>query len=257
MNEGEAAFLQVFEETARATDLFMHGNSLVQQSLMKRATSCLYSVEQALMDLARKVHRRRGCLSDIEDEIGQDALLDDSPEQSIKHEDSEYCRLKDRLDKTLMRFEDLETDSKSEAAIRVLMELPELNVCVVSQYETTVSYLYSVFSEEESMNPIMLTGRMSSSETESQLSQYRSHGGLLLATDAGLRDFAFLDVDVVLHYDLPWSPERVDFRVGRFDRMGRQGILRMICLVEENAVTTKLWDKRLSIAKDLDSGDAS
>ena len=105
------------------------------------------------------------------------------------------------------------------------------------------------------MHPITLTGHISADEIESRLSHYRSRGGLLLASDAGLRGFEFPDIDVVLHYDLPWSPDRLHFRIARFNRIEQQGVVRMIGLVEENAVTAKLWDKMLSIAVDLDLKD--
>jgi len=271
MNEREAAFYKIFDETARAVDRLVRGNSLVQQSLMTRAMSCLYSVESALMNQQSRLRERRNYLAhsfrgkpqqqtlfDMEDDDGQLELFDDSPEQAAEFL-SGYEDVKNLLDNTLRQFEDLETDSKSEAAIEILQKHTGLNTCVLSQYEGTVSYLHTVFAEEESMHPITLTSHISADEIQSRLLDYRSHGGLLLATDAGLRGFDLPDIDVVLHYDLPWSPEGLYLRIERFNRIGRQGVVKMIGLVEENAVTTKLWDKLsdklLAIAANLGRGD--
>ena len=270
MNESEVQFLEALKEMTQSVHIFVQDRSLVQESLMNRAMSCLYSVEEALMEQIRGLKTRRNELVhgfggfpqqrrnlDAEVEDAQRKLPTQLPEKAGVFDHLQYAKIEYRLDESLRRFDDLETDSKTDAAIELLKQWSGKNVCVLSQYEATVSYLHTVFSEEGSLKPILITGRMTSAEIDSHLSQYRSHGGLLLAIDAGLGGFDLREIDMVLHYDLPMSPRQLSFRIGRFNRIGRQEVLRMIGLVEENAVTGRLWEKMLSIAADMGLEDVN
>jgi superfamily II DNA/RNA helicase len=96
-----------------------------------------------------------------------------------------------------------------------------------------------------------LTGSVTSEEIQSRLQDIGSRKGIVvLATDAAIKGVE-LNLDVVIHYDLPSSFQRVHARFARFMRIGHSGVVRMIGLVERNAATSVMWDKLLRVANTL------
>lgn len=257
MNEGEAAFYEALATTAKQIDTAIGANSLFFQALMNRATSCLYSVERALMDQrSRIVHRRNELVHGVDRRYDQLLLFEDEDDGTIQPDTfgdpsqqvEQYEATIRQIDDTLAQLEELETDSKADELLRLLHALGEASVCILSQYESTVAYLESRLADEPPFRPNVLSGSVPSGELRERHAMIRSGPGLMLATDAILKGIDF-PADVVVHYDLPLKPALLYVRVTRVSGPGRSGVVRMIGLVERNAVTGRLWEKLLERAQ--------
>ena len=58
---------------------------------------------------------------------------------------------------------------------------------------------------------------------------------------------------VVVNYDLPWNPMRIEQRIGRVDRIGQDKVVRAINFVYENSVESRVrevLERKLSIIFD-------
>jgi superfamily II DNA/RNA helicase len=51
---------------------------------------------------------------------------------------------------------------------------------------------------------------------------FRNHGTVMIATEAGAEDINLQFCSLVINYDLPWNPQRVEQRIGRCHRYGQR-----------------------------------
>ena len=62
------------------------------------------------------------------------------------------------------------------------------------------------------------TRRQSSRSSEAAVTRWRERGGILIADDSAEDGLNLQDADAVVHCRLPWSPNRLEQRIGRADR---------------------------------------
>ena len=51
---------------------------------------------------------------------------------------------------------------------------------------------------------------------------FRDNARILIATEAGAEGLNLQFCSLVINYDLPWNPQRVEQRIGRCHRLGQQ-----------------------------------
>ena len=62
---------------------------------------------------------------------------------------------------------------------------------------------------------------MSMDERNNVLSDFRLNKSILVSTDAGGEGLNLQFSNVVINYDLPWNPMKIEQRIGRVDRIGQ------------------------------------
>ncbi len=83
--------------------------------------------------------------------------------------------------------------------------------------------------------------------------EFRDKARVLIATDAGGEGLNLQFCHVVVNYDLPWNPMRIEQRIGRVDRIGQSKIVRAVNFVYENSVECRVREvlqTKLSIILD-------
>jgi len=99
----------------------------------------------------------------------------------------------------------------------------------------------------------ILNGLMSMDECRMAQREFRDNARVLIATDAGGEGLNLQFCHVVVNYDLPWNPMRIEQRIGRVDRIGQSKIVRAVNFVYENSVegrVREVLEKKLSIILD-------
>jgi superfamily II DNA or RNA helicase len=148
----------------------------------------------------------------------------------------------------------------SEVLTRLLRD--GFNPIVYCRYIATAIYLGEQLAtrlKEKGLRVMSITGEQSEEEREALIAELeRSPRRLLVATDClseGINlQHAF---DAVIHYDLPWNPNRLEQREGRVDRYGQRApTVRTVLLYGQDnpmdeAVMKVLLRKAVSIHKSL------
>ena len=81
----------------------------------------------------------------------------------------------------------------------------------------------------------MLHGGLTASERGSVQRQFNDRGGILLATDAAAEGLNLHHCcRLVIHYELPWNPARLEQRCGRVDRLGQTARVHELALVADH-----------------------
>ena len=79
---------------------------------------------------------------------------------------------------------------------------------------------------------LQLHGGLTAAERASVQARFNDAGGLLLATDAAAEGLNLQRrCRLVVNYELPWNPARLEQRIGRVDRIGQQRAVHAITLV--------------------------
>ena len=164
-------------------------------------------------------------LADPGDNAGDDTV----PEDLITRyawSDSEKNTLR-RLEKTLTEIKDKRDDAKiRKAADTVRAWLKEgLNPVIFCQYIPTAAYVGEVLRE---LLPAKVNVQVVTSEDPDDVRRERidamkgADQRVLVATDCLSEGINLHELfTAVLHYDLPWNPNRLEQREGRVDRFGQ------------------------------------
>jgi superfamily II DNA or RNA helicase len=120
-------------------------------------------------------------------------------------------------------------ESKCHALRRLLRRVAEPAI-VFTEYRDTLEQLTHAFAD---LKPVHLHGGLPPSERREVLRQF-THGqaALLLATDAASEGLNLQQrCRLVINLELPWSPTRLEQRVGRVERLGQTRRVHAVHLV--------------------------
>lgn len=133
------------------------------------------------------------------------------------------------------------TDAKAEAILELIYKLqqeehdPELKVLVFTEFVPTQAMLAD-FLESRGFSVATLNGSMDlEARTRAQQSFARDIR-ILISTDAGGEGLNLQFCHVIVNFDMPWNPMRVEQRIGRVDRIGQPHVVRAINFVLEDTV---------------------
>lgn len=115
-------------------------------------------------------------------------------------------------------------DSKYEMlrrSLQLLFEDAEEKVIVFSYFRATLRYLRERL-DRDGIRSIMLHGGIA--DKDGTVLEFRESRGysVLLSSEVGSEGIDLQFARVVINYDLPWNPMRVEQRIGRVDRLGQR-----------------------------------
>ncbi len=68
----------------------------------------------------------------------------------------------------------------------------------------------------------IITGILSADRRKALVDYFRDHGKIMIATEAAAEGINLQFCSMVVNYDLPWNPQRVEQRIGRCHRFGQK-----------------------------------
>ena len=168
---------------------------------------------------------------DIEDPDADAEVFDSVRGTSIDNESRTSGTLTKELihiSKNLGNLTDLkQNDSKYkmliESLTRYWQDYPEKKVIVFAYYRFTLEYLKERL-DEEGIKSVLMMGGMSSDEKKQGIARFRDDKQIkVLLTSETLSEGVDLQFSsVLINYDLPWNPMKVEQRIGRIDRIGQK-----------------------------------
>jgi hypothetical protein len=190
-------------------------------------------------------------LDGFDDEL-EELLDDDAPPRPrgstvVRQMTSELTELREcaRLARNIKR------NAKCDALVRGLDRCftvakacgwPEKAV-VFTEFRRTQDYLARLL-ESKGYTVTCLSGDVSGTEKRAGLVEaFRNRTQILLMTEAGAEGLNLQFCNLVVNFDLPWNPQRVEQRIGRCHRYGQQrDVLVLNFLNRANAADARLYD---------------
>jgi superfamily II DNA or RNA helicase len=133
------------------------------------------------------------------------------------------------------------SDAKAEALLDWLYKLqaeesdPELKALVFTEFVPTQQMLQQ-FLTERGFQVVCLNGSMDMDERKKVQEAFAEDARILISTDAGGEGLNLQFCHVVINYDIPWNPMRLEQRIGRVDRIGQPHVVRAVNFVFEDSV---------------------
>jgi len=168
------------------------------------------------------------------------SLLDELLKSQVFALQSESSHVETLLDAT-RRCEQSGSDAKAEALIDWIYKLqaeenePDLKVLIFTEFVSTQEMLKE-FLEERGILVVILNGSMDMDERKQAQDTFRKSHRVLVSTDAGGEGLNLQFAHVVINYDIPWNPMRLEQRIGRVDRIGQSKIVQAINFIFADSV---------------------
>ena len=157
--------------------------------------------------------------------------------KALKNERAEVKLLLDAA----ARCEQTGPDAKAEALLDWLYRLqseegdPDLKALVFTEFVPTQEMLRR-FLTERGFSVVCLNGSMDMEERKRVQEAFAREARILISTDAGGEGLNLQFCHVVINYDIPWNPMRLEQRIGRVDRIGQTHAVRAVNFVFEGSV---------------------
>jgi superfamily II DNA or RNA helicase len=187
---------------------------------------------------------RSGQLGDFEDVLFDEFELDgdDSAGDSAPTDDG----FKDFLNK--YRAYDFEANDSKYARFQdvVLNKLGNEKIVVFSFFRGTLSYLQKRLNSAGVDTATIHGGMTQQSDRDAEIERFAQPDGprVLLSSEVGSEGINLQFARVVINYDLPWNPMRVEQRIGRIDRVGQQAaVLHVVHFKVHGTIEERLYDK--------------
>ncbi len=132
-----------------------------------------------------------------------------------------------RIERVIELLKLIETDSKAHTFIEKLHELfqenPEGKVIVFTEFRETQDMLVELCVAKK-WSAHRFHGQLNPLEKDNAVNSFRVGTGpqVLVSTEAGGEGRNFQFAHILVNYDLPWNPMRVEQRIGRVDRIGQE-----------------------------------
>ena len=206
----------------------------------------------------------------LEEDLPQDERADEmiSAEEAMELENlAAQAGEKDSINALLKQIAQLPTDSK---ALRLEEELKKAlaggkdSAIVFTQYTDTMNFLKDFLPDRLNLSIACYSGtgglkRDASGSwiscTKEEIKRLLREGAfdVLLATDAAAEGLNLQYCGVLVNYDLPWNPMKVEQRIGRIDRIGQtHPTVQIINMAYENTVEADVYfalSKRIGLFK--------
>jgi len=141
----------------------------------------------------------------------------------------------------------LETDSKWESCAKLLREIedqePGAKILFFTQYRATqemlVTRLNALFPGADA---VIIHGDIQTEGRKAARLAFETHARFLVSTEAGGEGINLQKAcHLMVNYDLPWNPMRLQQRIGRLDRYGQRQKVRVF-----NLRVPASWDQHVS-----------
>lgn len=212
--------------------LQLHGNAwsipFMMSTIKRQAASCIFGLAPHIRDL---ISRR---FQQLEDDLDMD-----SPGYAFEGADA---RALEELAQNLLTMADNlpKEDPKFDQMLEVVLEKQKLEnnkIIIFSTFRYTLGYLRRKL-EDAGLRVAQVDGGVKDSMMQELRARFEMPKDdndaidILLFTEVGSEGLDYQFCDMMINYDLPWNPMRIEQRIGRIDRRGQQsetvGIYNMI-----------------------------
>ena len=166
------------------------------------------------------------------------------------------------LDRALTSLNRVKVDSKARVLIGELSKLfdddLDSKVLLFTQFRETQRFLAERLATE-GWGVNVFHGQLSPQEKDSAVERFRNGSGsqVLISTEAGGEGRNFQFCHILVNYDLPWNPMRVEQRIGRVDRIGQEHAVSIFNLWVRDTIEERVLDvleKRIKVFEETVGG---
>jgi SNF2 family DNA or RNA helicase len=198
---------------------------------------------EALAETLQSVPEDDDDLNPEEQEQLEEALVDDATAAATVSELEAEITILDSLEKQAKELVASGQDRKWDELSKILQNSPEMHdasgmqrkIIIFSEHRDTLNYLHGRIAGVLGNSDVIVTihGGTHRDERRSIQAHFRSESDVrvLVATDAAGEGVNLQRANLMVNYDLPWNPNRLEQRFGRIHRIGQIEVCHLWNLV--------------------------
>ncbi|RLT19653.1 MAG: helicase [Planctomycetota bacterium] len=138
-------------------------------------------------------------------------------------------------------------DARAETLLNILYDNqkeennPELKYLIFTEFVPTQNMLRD-FLEQRGFSVVCLNGSMDMEQRRRAQRQFAEKIRILVSTDAGGEGLNLQFAHIIINYDLPWNPMKIEQRIGRVDRIGQKLPVKAFNLIFEDSVELRVQE---------------
>ncbi len=190
-----------------------------------------------------------------------DQEMEESLEEALTVLSAGIAEEKMQLEKLLLLAKQAKNqfiDAKAEQLCEILRALStqdaDAKIIIFTEFVMTQKFIQALV-EARGFTTALINGHMSIEERNVALRQFRRERNILISTDAGGEGINMQFAHIVINYDLPWNPMKIEQRIGRADRIGQAKDVEVFNFILndtiENRVRSVLEEKLATILSEL------
>ena len=149
---------------------------------------------------------------------------------------------------------DVKVEHLVDTIDEILSEDRNQKIIIFTEFVATQKYLQHLL-ENRGFTVSVLNGSMGIDERNEALQEFKTKTSIFISTDAGGEGLNLQFSNIIINYDLPWNPMKIEQRCGRADRIGQQRDVHIYNFIVadtvENRVREVLEEKLSVIFKEL------
>jgi SNF2 family DNA or RNA helicase len=232
---------------------------VVFQKLMASSIRALReSLDKRRQRLFQQMIKIGASASDLESRIEDESTAS----EVVGAAGSGYAAEIDDLTRLIALLDDIRVDSKAEALLANLSTIFEHDgsskVLIFTEFRETQRYLADRLAEA-GWNVHIFHGQQSALEKDRSVERFREDAGpqILISTEAGGEGRNFQFCHLLVNYDLPWNPMRVEQRIGRVDRIGQDHVVQIFNMWVKGTIEERVLDvleRRINVFEETVGG---
>jgi SNF2 family DNA or RNA helicase len=119
------------------------------------------------------------------------------------------------------QYPDVKVEKLVDTIDEILSEDRDQKIIVFTEFVATQAYLKKLL-ENRGFTVTILNGGMNIEERNEALLEFKTKSSIFISTDAGGEGLNLQFSNIIINYDLPWNPMKIEQRCGRADRIGQQ-----------------------------------
>lgn len=171
--------------------------------------------------------------------------LEDLDEEENKKNNKDIVEMQEEikiLDTLIAIAASIEKNKKGEKLKSLLKKLRRngnKKFIIFTQFRTTQEYLRLLLSD---FRVSIFNGSMDKDQKETAIQNFKDESEVLICTEAGGEGRNLQFGNILVNYDLPWSPLRIEQRIGRIHRFGQQSDVYIYNFSTKNTVAERVLE---------------
>lgn len=229
--------------------------------MQRMVTSSTAAIRQSLERRLNVLLEQRTCVGNLREEDLDELNIEDGVEDALEaislDMELEIEELK-QIISLAKQAQFQNQDAKAEPLLNeidaILSEDRTQKVIIFTEFVATQTYLQELLVNR-GYTVTILNGGMSIDERNAAMQEFKASTSIFISTDAGGEGLNLQFANIIINYDLPWNPMKIEQRCGRVDRIGQQRDVHIYNFIVgetvENRVREVLEEKLSVILKEM------
>lgn len=229
--------------------------------MQRMVTSSTAAIRQSLERRLNVLLEQRTCVGNLREEDLDELNIEDGVEDALEAisldmelEIEELKQIISLAKQAQFQNQDAKVELLLNEIDAILSEDRTQKVIIFTEFVATQTYLQELLVNR-GYTVTILNGGMSIDERNAAMQEFKASTSIFISTDAGGEGLNLQFANIIINYDLPWNPMKIEQRCGRVDRIGQQRDVHIYNFIVgetvENRVREVLEEKLSVILKEM------